>query len=100
MSHIRLSLAAGVLAALISTGVAGAQAPASPPDSRSAPQASTPATEPSATTKVEKWTTKEWDAAKTKWAKDKARWSDCRQQSADQKLTGRKSWAFLYQCMT
>ena len=50
--------------------------------------------------KVEKWSTKEWNAAKSKWAKEKVKWADCQQQSTDQNLKGRKSWAFLYGCMT
>ena len=61
--------------------------------------AQTPAAEPSTATKVEKWTAKQWSAAKTTWAKDKTKWADCRHQSTDQKLTGRKSWSFLYTCM-
>jgi hypothetical protein len=50
-------------------------------------------------TKVENWTSKQWNAAKTEWARDKAKWVDCQHQSTDQKLTGRKSWSFLYTCM-
>ena len=50
--------------------------------------------------KVETWTRKQWDAAKKEWAKDKAKWADCRKQSGEQKLKGRKSWSFLYKCMT
>ncbi len=49
---------------------------------------------------VEAWTTKQWEAAKKKWAKDKKKWSDCQTQSSKQKLEGRKSWSFLYTCMT
>jgi hypothetical protein len=56
---------------------------------------------PSSTTaKVENWTTEQWDAAKTEWAKDKTKWANCQQQSTDQKLADRKSWSFLYSCMT
>jgi len=51
-------------------------------------------------TQVEKWTTKQWEAAKKEWSKDKKKWADCRKQSRDQKLEGRKSWSFLYKCMT
>jgi hypothetical protein len=40
------------------------------------------------------------DAATAEWAKNKAKWTDCEQTSADQKLTGTKSWSFLYTCMT
>ena len=42
----------------------------------------------------------QWEAAKREWAKDKAKWADCRAQSSKQKLEGRKSWSFLYTCMT
>jgi len=68
-------------------GVAAAQTPVSP------------TAQPSVMTKVENWTTKQWDAAKAEWAKDKAKWADCQQQSTDRKLTGQKSWSFLYTCM-
>ncbi len=57
------------------------------------------AAQPSVASKVEHWTTKQWNAAKADWAKDKAKWADCQQLSADQKLTGRKTWSFLYTCM-
>jgi hypothetical protein len=66
-------------------------------------QTATP--EPSSSTSskiddVSKWTTKQWNQAKAKWAKEKEKWADCRKQSKDQKLTGRKSWSFLASCMT
>ena len=77
-----------VIAALaVGAGVAFAQTPVAP------------TAQPSVVTKVENWTSKQWNAAKTEWAKDKAKWADCQQQSADQKLTGRKSWSLLYTCM-
>lgn len=79
---------ASVIAALaMGAGVAFAQTPV------------TPTAQPSAATNVENWTTKQWNAAKTKWSKEKTKWADCQQQSTDQKLTGRKSWSFLYTCM-
>jgi hypothetical protein len=53
-----------------------------------------------AVTSVQNWTMTQWNAAKMEWAKDKARWDGCQQQSTDQKLTGRKSWSFLYACMS
>jgi hypothetical protein len=58
-----------------------------------------PIAQPSTMTKVENWTTNQWNAAKTEWARDKTKWADCQQQSTDQKLIGRKSWSFLYTCM-
>jgi hypothetical protein len=76
-----------ISALTLSAGVVLAQTPVAP-------------TAPSVVTNVEHWTTKQWDAAKAGWAKDKAKWADCQHQSAEQKLTGRKSWSLLYTCMT
>jgi hypothetical protein len=100
MSQIRLRLAAGTLAALLAAGIAHAQAPAPAPESKAAPESTSAPTTSSTVTDVEKWTSKQFNAAKAKWAKDKAKWVDCEKQSKDQKLTGRKSWSFLYQCMS
>ncbi len=100
MPHVRVRVAAAVLAGLIGVGTAFAQAPAPSPVPKSAPTTVAPAGEPSTAARVEKWTTKQWSTAKTKWAKERVKWADCQQQSTDQKLTGRKSWAFLYGCMT
>jgi len=55
--------------------------------------------EPSMSSKVENWTKSEWNAAKTEWAKDEAKWAGCRKQASADKLSGRKSWSFLYDCM-
>lgn len=49
---------------------------------------------------VSKWTSQQWNRAKTEWAKEKEKWADCQKQSKDQNLTGRKSWSFLASCMT
>jgi hypothetical protein len=86
--------------AIICASAAIAQTSAPPP----APKAIPPATaadssKPSTAAQVETWTRKQWEAAKKEWAKDKAKWADCRKQSRDQKLAGRKSWSFLYKCM-
>jgi hypothetical protein len=85
--------------AVMSSG-AIAQTPLSPPAAKIAQAASTSdSSKPSTATQVEKWTTKQWDAAKKEWAKDRKKWADCRKQSKEQKLAGRKSWSFLYTCM-
>jgi hypothetical protein len=76
-----------VMALAMSAGVGSAQTPVAP------------TAEPSVATKVEHWTTKQWDAARTDWEKDRTKWAECQQLSTDQKLTGRKSWSFLYTCM-
>ena len=63
-------------------------------------QETTPSSTSSKVDDVSKWTLKQWSQAKAKWAKEKEKWADCRKQSKDQKLTGRKSWSFLASCMT
>lgn len=101
MSRIRFCLTAFVFAAAMSSCAAIAQTSVSPPAAKTAPAASAPeAAKPSTAAQVENWTTKQWDAAKKEWAKDKTKWADCRKQSSKQKLDGRKSWSFLYNCMT
>jgi hypothetical protein len=54
----------------------------------------------SAADDVSKWSQKQWNAAKAKWSQEKEKWADCNKQAADQKLSGRKSWSFIYTCMT
>jgi len=49
---------------------------------------------------VSKWTRKQWEAAKAKWSKETTKWSNCQKKADDQKLSGQKSWQFLYDCMT
>ena len=102
MNRTRAFVAAGVFfVGAFACSVAFAQAPATPPAKTPAPAiAASMSSNSSATAKVEAWTTKQWDAAKQEWAKDKAKWADCEKQSDKQKLEGRKSWSFLYTCMT
>jgi hypothetical protein len=49
---------------------------------------------------VSKWTQKQWNAAKAKWTEKKTQWNDCQTQAKAKNLSGRKSWQFLYDCMT
>ena len=49
---------------------------------------------------ISNWTKKQWYAAKAKWIREKAKWADCQKQATAEKLSGRKSWPFLYECMT
>jgi hypothetical protein len=101
MSRIRFYLTAIVFAPIMSSSAVVAQIPESPPATKSSPEASAPdSSKPSTATQVETWTSTQWEAAKEKWAKDKAKWADCQEQSSKQKLEGRKSWSFLYTCMT
>jgi hypothetical protein len=101
MSRIRFCLTAVGFAAVMSSSVVIAQTPVAPPVTRPASAASASvSSKPSTVTQVETWTRKQWEAARRGWAKDKTKWADCRKQSSEQKLGGRKSWSFLYQCMT
>lgn len=101
MSRTRFHLTAVVAAAVMSSGAAVAQTSVSPPATKSSPAASAPdSSKPSTATQVETWTSTQWEAAKEEWARDKAKWADCQEQSSKQKLEGRKSWSFLYTCMT
>jgi hypothetical protein len=59
--------------------------------------------ESTVTTKMEdvsKWSRRHWNAAKARWSQEKAKWSDCQRQADQNELSGRKSWSFLYNCMT
>lgn len=101
MSRTRFYLTAAVAAAVMSSGAVLAQISVSPPAAKPSPAASAPdSSKPSVATQVETWTGAQWEAAKEEWAKDKAKWADCQDQSSKQKLEGRKSWSFLYTCMT
>ena len=102
MNRIRAFVACGViLAGTVVCGDSFAQAQATPPAKTPAPAASAPtSSNPSAVAQVESWTTKQWDGAKKEWAKDKTKWAGCQKQSDQQKLEGRKSWSFLYKCMS
>ena len=100
MSRISICLTAAFLAAVLS-GAALAQTSATPPATKSAPAPSgADSSKASIPTQVEKWSKDQWEAAKKEWAKETAKWADWRRQSSKQKLEGRKSWPFLYKCMT
>ena len=96
MSRIRLSFAIIAAAGLICSG---AYAQMSPPAPAPAPKTATAPAQPSTATKVENWTQKQWDTAKAKWSKNKTKWNTCNKEADDQKLSGRKSWSYLYDCM-
>jgi hypothetical protein len=92
-----------VVASFLSTGIAMAQAPTTPPPkpAQTAPVTPSASVTASATMDdVSKWTRKQWNAAKAKWVQEKDKWNGCTKQATAQKLAGRKSWQFLYDCMT
>ena len=100
MSRIGFCLTAALFTAVLSSA-AIAQTAASPPATKPAPATSAAdSSKASVPTQVEKWTKDQWEAAKKEWAKETTKWADCQKQSSKQKLVGRKSWPFLYKCMT
>jgi hypothetical protein len=61
---------------------------------------STPSTTVSSTAdQVKDWTRKKWNAMKREWREDKAKWDACNRRASDQKLSGKASWSFIYDCM-
>jgi hypothetical protein len=79
---------------LIGAGAAQAQTqtPAAPPSVSA--QASQTVTD------VSKWTRKQWNAVKAKWSEENTAWNSCQSRATAQNLSGRRSWQFLYDCMT
>ena len=95
MTQIRTSILSLALLLLVATTAAFAQDQA-PPKTTAKPAAVL-------ATKLEdisNWTKKEWYAAKAKWVKEKVKWADCQKRVVEKQLYGRKSWPFLYGCMT
>lgn len=90
--NIRAILAAIILSG-IAPGALHSQTAVSPPPK-------TQTAKPSAVSAVESWTKKQWEAAKKEWTKDTKKWADCNKSAQKQKLEGRKSWSFIYSCMT
>ncbi len=76
------------------------QAPPSPPSGQSISVQSVSVQASQTVTDVSKWTRKQWRAAKAKWVEEKDAWNGCQTQAKAQNLAGRKSWQFLYDCMT
>src|SRR5271169_3989263 len=95
MIQIRNSILSIALLMLVAMASAFAQNQ-TPPQSIGKPAAAVPAT----IENVSKWTKQQRYAAKAKWTKEKEKWTGCEKQAVEQKLSGRKSWPFLYHCMT
>ena len=97
LAIVAVSCLGGAAFAQSPTPPAAAPAPAAAPSS---PSSSVSATASATAEDVSKWTRKQWNAAKAKWAQEKDKWAGCRKQAGAQKLAGRASWQFLYDCMT
>lgn len=76
-----------------SAALAQSTSPNPSPTPGPSPSASSPADE------VKDWTLKKWDAMKREWRKDRTKWDACNRKASDQKLTGKASWSFIYDCM-
>jgi hypothetical protein len=95
VTKIRTSILSIALLTLVATASAFAQNQ-TPPQTTEKPAATL-------STKLEdisNWSKKQWYTAKAKWVKEKIKWADCQLHAIEQKLSGRKSWQFLYNCMT
>jgi hypothetical protein len=99
MKAVRSAFAAAAIFAIAASGAALAQE-TTPPSTTPAPSSEPASKTPSKVDEVSKWSSRQWNRAKAQFAKEKNKWTDCQKQSKDQKLTGRKSWSFLYSCMT
>jgi hypothetical protein len=112
LAIVAVSCLGGAAFAQSQTPPAAAPAPAAAPSSPStsvsapapavapsSPSSSVSATASATTEDVSKWTRKQWNAAKAKWTQEKDKWAGCRKQAGAQKLAGRASWQFLYDCM-
>jgi hypothetical protein len=86
-----------LIAVSVTAGAAQAQTQA---PSSSATNQSLSAQASQTATDVSKWTRKQWNAAKAKWVEEKDAWNGCQTQARTQNLAGRRSWQFLYDCMT
>jgi hypothetical protein len=88
-----------VFATVLGTGAAVAQTQNAPAQN-TAKDTSVSAQAAQTMTDVSKWTRKQWSAAKAKWVEEKDAWNGCQNEARAKNLSGRKSWQFLYDCMT
>ena len=102
ISRLSVVVLVGAIAASAALAESGQKPSTVKADAPAASSKATPAAkaEPSMVSKVDTWTLAVWNAAKAGWAKDKAKWAACRKDAGAKKLSGRKSWSFLYTCMT
>jgi hypothetical protein len=95
VTQIRMSILSIALLMLVASVPAFAQNPL-PPQTAEKPAAALAVR----IEEISNWSKKQWYAAKAKWVKEKVKWTDCQARAIEQKLAGRKSWPFLYSCMT
>ena len=95
MTQMRTSLLSIALLVLVAMAPAFAQYQTPPQSSEKSAAAISTKMED-----ISNWSKKQWYAAKAKWVKEKAKWAECQKQAVEKKLAGRKSWPFLYGCMT
>jgi hypothetical protein len=100
MKHMRAFLAAAAFACVFAGSLGSAKTPEPAPAGNTPTPAAPASSEPSDVSQVEKWTKKKWNNAVKEWAQDETKWAGCKEQSKAKKLSGRKSWSFLYGCMT
>jgi hypothetical protein len=103
MSDFRVRAAAIAAAVVLAGGLASVSVTAI---GSSAALAQSTSSSPSTTStisatadEVKEWSRKKWNAMKREWQKDKAKWDVCNQKAGDQKLSGKASWSFIYDCM-
>jgi hypothetical protein len=102
MSVTRTALIATLVVAALAISLAGgpgtvaAQTPLGA-DMRSAEMS---ASASKAADDVSRWTRRQWNAAKAKWSQERTKWDACNRKATAQKLTGRRSWSFIANCMS
>jgi hypothetical protein len=98
---LALAAAFGIGAATSMAQTSMAQTQSTSPKGTSAPKDTSASAQASQTmTDVSKWTRRQWHAAKVKWQEERNSWNSCETEAKTQNLAGRKSWQFLYDCMT
>ena len=95
MHKDRFLLSTVLLVAIAAGSAALAQSTSANPPATPSPSPTISST----TDQVKDWTLKKWNAMKHEWRKDKVKWDACYQRASDQKLSGKASWAFIYDCM-
>lgn len=99
-SHMILVALTAVAVLGAAPDLAAAQSPSSQTSANSASGSTLSAQASQTAADVSKWSRKQWNAAKAKWAQEKDAWNSCQTKATAQNLAGRKSWQFLYDCMT